>query len=127
MGWDDDHRNYNHSDHTASDDGDSNGSAGTTSPQDSHEGEDGHGDWDPAPLHASIAHEVYRYVERCQNGPRRYHLDVIFHTQINILRQTLTAFATRLQEAGVDRAALEETVRHVLAVASDHPVPENLR
>lgn len=33
----DDHRNYNHSDHMTNDDAESNGSAGTTSPQDSHE------------------------------------------------------------------------------------------
>lgn len=35
----DDHRNENHSDHMTNDDAESNGSAGTTSPQDSHEGE----------------------------------------------------------------------------------------
>ena len=35
----DDHRNENHSDHMTNDDAESNGGAGTTSPQDSHEGE----------------------------------------------------------------------------------------
>lgn len=35
----DDHRNENHSEHMTNDNADNDGSAGTTTPQDSHEGE----------------------------------------------------------------------------------------